>query len=46
MKKIKKTCECCGNTFTLESDCFESFEEIQEMIYCSEHCFEEAELYN
>ncbi|AIX12541.1 hypothetical protein WRP3_038 [Lactococcus phage WRP3] len=45
MKKIKKTCECCGDTFELSADNFRSFEEMEEMIYCSEYCFDEAVTY-
>lgn len=45
MKKIKKTCECCGIPFELEADNFRYFEEMEEMIYCSESCFDEAEVY-
>ena len=46
MKTIKKTCECCGDTFELSADCLEAFEEMQEITYCSEQCFEESESYN
>lgn len=45
MEKIKKTCACCGEEFELLADNFRCYEEMEEMIYCSEYCFEEAEVY-
>ncbi|MDN6718390.1 MAG: hypothetical protein L0L51_07350 [Lactococcus lactis] len=45
MKKITKTCKCCGIPFKLEADNFRNFEEMEEMIYCSEYCFDEAVVY-